>query len=75
MNIHKLAEDQVSAYMPKWHPMEDAPKDGEHILVVEAGQYVPIKVFWSYGWHTSDDFYGNIVPNPIAWTYLPVYKS
>jgi len=56
-----------------WYPMEEAPKDDDVLLVDSKG--LIIIGYWSIGrkkWYRQ--FGMSPVCNPIAWTYLPVYK-
>jgi len=71
----------------QWYPMEEAPKDGSHLLIVDENKYINHAYWFKIGPYDNQDFnwcvdqtYNEeileykIVKRPIAWTHLPVYK-
>jgi hypothetical protein len=55
-----------------WKPMDEAPKDGTHILIQFTGGLVQVCYWdeWKSGWVIAGDHFVQIHEEPIAWAEI-----
>jgi hypothetical protein len=68
------AADAILAdfHVAQWRPIEEAPKEGTHILVWCSVERVCTTVWWQGAWYGTDPMHRlNWIQNPTAWQPLP----